>query len=292
MKTIRLYGQELNVTDEILMEYSFVKKYALPITEKAAKAYVDMLHEADKKGYDYSAEDFLYEYYTFCENSALGRVYELIVDSYNALTHKKISAEYHRDLRKASRSRMYGAGTSITKAFEASAVAGTFNLFTGMAHSIFYAVDGAITNSGIESDMETVYKKCRDLIYDCAFSDVYAMRYIYFLNIGHEPFYIYRDKALKIKKAIDNGDVPKHRLAEQVAEVLFLMPENWTLYLWAFNLVGDSKNELIEYANFFGQIKATAEITHAKKEIERKREQAKKQQELEQARARAEQQRR
>ena len=36
--------------------------------------------------------------------------------------------------------------------------------------------------------MENVYKKCRDLIYDCAFSDVYAMRYIYFLNIEHELF--------------------------------------------------------------------------------------------------------
>ena len=323
MKTIRLYGRELNVTDEMMIEYSFVKKYALPITnnatkkmletydnyrsleeavkhfmrdkeecyKSAAKAYVNILHEDDKKGYDYSAEDFLFEYYTFCENSALDRVYELIVDSYNALTHKKISAEYHRDLRKASRSRMYGAGTSITKAFEASAVAGTFNLFTGIAHSIFNAVDGAITNSGIESDMENVYKECRNLIYDCTFFDVYAMRYIYFLNIEHKPFYIHREKALKIKKAIDSGDVPEHRLAEQVAEVLFLMPENWTLYLWAFNLVGDPKNELVEYANFFGQIKATAEIVHAKKELERKREQAKKQQELEQARIRAEQQR-
>ena len=323
MKKICLYGRELNVTDEMMYEYSFVKKYALPITDKAAKkmletydnyhslekavrylmhnkeecykaaakAYVDKLHEDDKKGFDYAVEDFLYEYYSLRENLAIDKLYELIVDSYNGLTHKKISAEYHRDLRKASRSRMYGTGTSITKAFEASAIAGTFNLFTGLAHSIFNAVDGAITDSSIESDMETVYKKCRNLIYDCAFSDVYVMRYIYFLNIEHEPFYIYREKALKIKKAIDNGDVPKHRLAEQVAEVLFLMPENWTLYLWAFNLVGNPKNELVEYADFFGQIKATAEIAHAQKEIERKHEQVKKQQELEQARVRAEQQR-
>lgn len=313
MTTIRLYGRELNVTDEMMNEYSFVKKYALPITEKAskkmleiydnyrsleeavkyfmrdkeecyksaAKVYVDILHEDDKKGYDYSAEDFLYEYYTFYENSSLDKVYELIVDSYNKLTHKKISAEFHRDFRKASRSRMYGAGTSITKAFEASAIAGTFNLFTGVAHSIFNAVDGAITNSGIESDMENVYKKCRDLIYDCAFSDVYAMRYIYFLNIEHEPIYIYREKALKIKKAIDNGDVPKHRLAEQVAEVLFLMPENWTLYLWAFNLVGDDNFELTRYAELFEQKEAledirkkTAELIVQKRRAEEQRKQA------------------
>lgn len=293
----KLYGKDFTITDSMLAAGRFLMQNVIPLSESAtkkignaydnygtlenaatqlfnlketvyantAKYYVKLLHEQELRDYDYQAEDFMNDYYSMFGSTNVDEICEILISYHNKLANKKISAEYRRDFRKATRGKFYGYNLS------SSAVAGSLNLLSGAAHFIFNAIDGAITNSGIDDDMDAVYKnkKCGEDIWLFIFDDVYKMGVLFF-SIAHlDNFYIENEtRARKIQKAIDAGDVPKNKLAEKVADVLFLIPQYDDVYIWAFNLLGDDYYKLIEYAELFEQKAAVKEIYDAMAEIE------------------------
>ena len=256
------------------------------VYEKAAKYYVNTLHELNLRDYDYDVEDFMYDYYSLFKTAYIDDLLETIEKYYTKFTHKKINAEYKRNFRKATRTRAYGSS------LETSILAGTFNFLSSTAHSVFNAVDGAITNAGIDSDMNKVYEECEHEVWECTDSDIYNMGILFIIIADFDSFYIRNEqKALKIKKAINNGDVPQNKLKEKIAEILFLMPQHDDTYIWAFNLVGDSNDELERYAELFGKKETASEVRRLKIKIKLQREKARKQRELEEEQARAEKRR-
>ena len=301
----KLYGKEFEITDSILAAGRFLVKNVIPLAESAtkkigntytdygnlenaanqlftfkekiyaisAKSYVELLHEQELRDYDYQVEDFMNDYYSAFGGAYIDELCEMIERYYKILANDKNSAEYQRELRKATRGRFYGTNLS------SSAVAGSLNLFSGAVHSIFNAVDGAITNSKIDDKMDAVYKECEDAVWYCVFGDIYNMGVLYFSIAKFDNFYIENEnRARKIKKAIDEGQVPQNKLSEKVAQVLFLMPQYEENYIWAFKLLGDDYFKLIDYAELFEQKAAVKEINSAKAELEVQKK--KKQQEL------------
>ena len=302
---VKLYDSEFEITDSMLEAGRFLVKNVIPLAESAtkkignaydnygnlenaatqlfnlkesvyenaAKFYVSLLHENNLRDYDYQTEDFMNDYYSMFGSTNVDEICEILINYYNKLANKKISAEYRRDFRKATRGKFYGYNLS------SSAVAGSLNLLSGAAHSIFNAIDGAITNSGIDDDMDAVYKKCGEDIWLFIFDDVYKMGVLFFSIANLDNFYIENEtRARKIQSAIDAGDVPKNKLSEKVAQVLFLIPQYDDVYIWAFKLLGDDYYKLIEYAELFEQKAAVKEIYDAMAEIEVQKK--KKQQEL------------
>lgn len=238
-----------------------------------AQKYVDLLHKSDLRGYDYDAEDFLSDFYVTFQTFDLDELCKNIINFYNKLANKKLSAEYKRDFRKATRTKMYGNSLGT------SAVAGTFNLLNYAAHTVFNAVDGAITDSNIDDKMDYLYEEYETEVYECTYSDVYNMGILFCAIAGYDDFYIRnRKRAVKIQRAIDKGEVPKNKLRENVAKVLYFQPQEKDNYIWAFNLLGDDYFKLIKYAELFEQKKAAKEIYGAMAELEVQKK--KKQQEL------------
>ena len=269
----KLYDKEFEITDAMLVAGQFMAKKVIPIADVAvdaiadiyrnyetlehvaedlittkdelyiitAKKYVDLLHQSDLRGYDYDAEDFLSDYYSAFQNFDLDELCKNIINSYNKLTNRKITAEYKRDFRKATRTKMYGSSLGT------SAVAGTFNLLNYAAHTVFNAVDGAITDSNIDDSMKKLYEEYENEVYECTYSDVYNMGILYCVIAGLDNFYITNWKrAVKIRRAIEKGEVPKNKLSEKVAQVLYWMPQYEENYIWAFKLLGDDYYKLID----------------------------------------------
>ena len=291
----KLYGRNFEITDEMLTAGKFMTNTVIPVAEKAvdgiakiygncqnlkcvaedlmpakdelyltiAQKYVQLLRQYNLRDYDYDAEDFLADYYSVFKTSELDKLCKIIINSYNKFAHEKIAAEYKRDFRKATRSKMYGTTLGT------SAVAGTFNLLNYAAHSVFNAVDGAITNSNIDENMENLYEEYESEVFECTYSDVYNMGILFCVIAGLDDFYIKNwKKAVKLQRAIDKGEVPKNKLQEKVAEVLYLQPQEKDNYIWAFKLLGDDYYKLIEYAELFEQKTAVKEIYDAMAEIE------------------------
>ena len=302
---VKLYDSEFEITDSMLEAGRFMANTVIPVAEAAvdgiadiykkcenletvarnlisvkdefyegvAKAYVKLLHSENIIDYDYDAEDFLADYYSVFKNFDLDKLCKIIIDSYNNLTSQKLSAEVKRDFRKATRSKMYGTTLG------SSALAGTFNLLNYAAHTVFNAVDGAITNSDIEENMQNLYEEYETEVFECTYSDVYNMGLLYCAIAEFDNFYTRNwKKAVKLQRAIDSGEIPKNKLREKVAEVLYLQPQEKDNYIWAFKLLGDDYYKLIEYAELFEQKAAVKEIYGAMAEIEVQKK--KKQQEL------------
>ena len=292
MKKFSLYGFTFDVDDEQIKEHQYlmnVEQYAVTIADgimqaynaydslsgvvknlmkvknsfylKAAEYFVEALRKEKVIGWEYSDEDFLNDSYE--ASHKLDDIYQNIVDSYNKLTNDKIIAETQRNIRKSSRSKLHGGGTTLTAALEAQAIAGTFNLLTGAAHSVFNLFDGLITNSSINSQMDDIYRKCRPLVRKAIMSDIHNMMIFYFNMLNFDRYYT-DERTIKgaynIKKAIDNGKVPKDEIPDQVVEVLMRVPYLEEIYIWAFNLLGDSNGELEQCAKFFGQEKIAEKI--------------------------------
>ena len=294
MKKISLYGFAFDVDEEKMKECQYlmnVELHAVTIADgimqaynaydslsgvvknlmkvkdsfyhKAAEYFVEALRKEKVIGWDYSDEDFLNDSYE--ASHKLEDIYQNIVDSYNKLTNDKIIAETQRDIRKSSRSKLRGGGTTLTAALEAQAIAGTFNLLTGAAHSVFNLFDGLITNSSINSQMDDIYRKCRPLVRKAIMLDIHNMMIFYFNMLNFNRYYT-DERTIKgaynIKKAIDNGKVPKDEISEQVVEVLMRVPYLEEIYTWAFNLLGNSNGELEQCAKFFGQEKIAEQINY------------------------------
>lgn len=239
----KLYDKDFEITDSMLAAGRFLVKKVIPLAESAtkkignayddygnleksanqlfifkekiyettAKYYVDLLHEKELRDYDYQVEDFMNDYYSAFGGAYIDELCEMLERYYDILAKDKNFSEYQRDLRKATRGRFYGTNLS------SSAVAGSLNLFSGAVHSIFNAIDGAITNSKIDDKMDAVYKECEDAVWYCVFGDVYNMGVLYFSIAKLDNFYIENEtRARKIKKAIDEGQVPKNKLSEKV----------------------------------------------------------------------------
>lgn len=301
----KLYDKEFEITDSMLAAGRFLVKNVIPLAESAtkkignaydeygnlenaatqlfnfkekiyentAKYYVTLLHEQDLRDYDYQVEDFMNDCRASFGGMYIDELCEMLEKYYDILAKNKTAAEYQRELRKATRGRFYGANLG------SSAVAGSLNLFSGAVHSIFNAIDGAITNSEIDDKMDAVYKECEDAVWYCVFGDTYNMGILFFSIANLDNFYIENEnRARKIKKAIDEGQVPKNKLSEKVAQVLYLMPQYEENYIWAFKLLGDDYFKLTDYAELFEQKAAVKEIQSAMAEIEIQKK--KKQQEL------------
>ena len=301
----KLYDKDFEITDSMLAAGRFLVKNVIPLAESAtkkignayddygnlenaatqlfifkekiyettAKYYVTLLHEKELRDYDYQVEDFMNDCRTAFGGMYIDELCEMLEKYYDILAKNKTAAEYQRELRKATRGRFYGANLG------SSAVAGSLNLFSGAVHSIFNAIDGAITNSGIDDKMDAVYKECEDAVWYCVFGDTYNMGILFFSIANYDDFYIQNENhARKIKKAIDEGQVPKDKLSEKVAQVLYWMPQYEENYIWAFKLLGDDYYKLIDYAELFEQKAAVKEIQSAMVELEIQKK--KKQQEL------------
>lgn len=146
-----LYDQDFEITDSMLMAGRFLVKNIIPLAESAtkkigkayedygnlenaatqlfnfketvykniAKDYVKLLHEQELCDYDYQVEDFMSDYYSAFGGAYIDELCEMLEKYYEILANDKTSAEYQRDIRKATRSRFYGTNLS------SSAVAGS-----------------------------------------------------------------------------------------------------------------------------------------------------------------------
>lgn len=280
---ISLYGKEFNISNRMIQEYhdlmemadlakkvtcAFLEEYDVCCTLSTAierlpelkhkyylgvaKHDLDVLRDADILGYDYTAEDYLAETGSRCVS--LDNVYYDLLAAYKRLNHEQQAAERYRDMRKESRGRLIGGGFSISGALKGIAIAETFNILTGAAHSLYNMADGAFTDSDIAYRKGKIYENARNLAANAVFDDVIEMMYARYDRMGYTPLYSYDNrKAHNIKNAVDNGEVPSAKLPGQVAEVLYRMPYEDQLYFWAFDLLGDSNGELEQYAKLFGK---------------------------------------
>ena len=281
MPEIVLYGKKLSVTQSMIQEchdlikvanyakivsLAFLKGYdacgTLPNVTKqlpalkykhyfgVAESNVKALRDADILGYDYTAEDYLAETADRCV--ALDNVYYDLLATYKRLNHEKQAAERYREMRKESRGRLIGGGFGIVGALKGIVMAEAFNLVTGAAHSLYNMADGTFTDSEIASRMRKIYETGRNLATNAVFDDVVEMMFALYDRINYTPVYSFDNrKALNIKNAVDNGEVPPAKLPGQVAEVLYRMPYDDSLYFWAFDLLGDPDGELEQYAKLF-----------------------------------------
>ncbi len=246
----------------------------------AAKQYLKLIRAAGVCGYDYSAEDFLSDY--FLTNSSLDEVHGAIIDAYNSLSQEKIAAEMHRDMRKATRSRVIGGGFGIGGAVKGMLIAGGINALSGAAHGLFNFADGIVTNAGIESKMGNLYNKARTPVVEAAFNDVLGMLDFSLEAINYRYLLSYEGRASKIMRAIDGGEVPQRDVSREIVRILELEPYSEDSYLFAMARLGDSNGELIRLAQFFHQDTFLARLEAKKREQEeqeRKRQEALRQEE-------------
>lgn len=254
------HKQASELSDLFLLEYDKCSslKVAVHRTEdikeilylSAGEYYVKLLRKHPSYGYSYSAKDF---YHDFCRNrdTQFDEIYSVLVNAYNQLLEEKEYANAYRDARKASRGRMIGGGFGINGAITGALTAGAFNMLSGILHSGYNLADKAVTNASIGKKMEEVYDIAKKPLEKAIYMDIFDMVFFFLDLIDHEMIFRHGPKAIKIMKAVDDGEVPASEIPCEAARVLEYYPYSDKSYLWAMNLLGNSNGELLNYAKYY-----------------------------------------
>lgn len=283
---VQLYDTRLELTDAMIDEgrakafftqeservYTLVRKQyweygKLDEVVKYMPAYVDSLYmliakkaanQLNAEGiYTVTPDRFLQQMFSWGKefDGAISK----LADQFFALTNEKQMAEDYREYRKDSRARIVGGGFGLGNAIEGMAVAGSINLVTGLAHSVFNVFDGILTNSNISTLIDQVYRR-QDSVESLALAasgDVVKMWPLYFEAHGYDfpadASYTSKDcrDAVAIIENVKANRIQTEYLKGALTQALQKMPEMRPAYALAYKHLGNPNHTLSDYAELF-----------------------------------------
>lgn len=175
-------------------------------------------------------------------------------EHYNDISMALAEAKRQRELRKEERSRVSGGGFGLSGGLKGMAIAGAINMGTGLAHSAFNAVDGALTDGKYKDAMRDVYNSGRDHIYGAIYSDLQIMvlkaadKYLWQAPHKYMISNENTKRANAIFEALTGGRVPNNLVNQQIVMGLSLSIRSRSHFVDAYILTGDPNNEIVTLA--------------------------------------------
>lgn len=237
-----------------------------------AEKLLTVIAQTTKK-YDMTAKDILNLSEAY---NGISQINEFLQEHFLDLQGQKDEAKMHRENRKNSRSRLVGGGTSISSAAKGMAIAGTFNLLSGGAHSLFNLFDGALTNDKISTQMHNVFKTAKDNLYYAITIDMTNIvlgvaNKVLGMDISDYSLTPENEKkASTIFDAIEAGRVPNNEIKEQIVRAIEFNVCYADSYIRAYNILGDEEKSLLILAEKLSVDKAVNDIKQL--EIAKKKE--------------------
>lgn len=284
---LMLYGETVNLSDDYISSCRIRKEFYLIAqegVEKFSKIYDQYNSLGDVVSYmPIAVENFYVEiaersvvllrnYGIYTENSEsflkkssqyigeFEEAHSILSEKYFQLTNQKEEEKQYRAYKKEARTRLVGGGFGVSGAIKGMAVAGSVNLATGIVHSIFNSIDGAITNSQINRELKKIYKEeeNKHSILQGIFSDInfFVATFFDIVNYHSKCKLLYKPNQLfeakNICRAVNEGVVPESEINKAIVQALKLAPYASEIYYWAYNQLGDEKGELQSFAELFG----------------------------------------
>ena len=284
---VTLYNQDVNLPNSVIREGQSKGFFAqesynayIQIKEQYRKyeglgkviqympGYVDMIYmQIAKKATDKLQEDGIY---TVSANRFLDGMFESGKHFDEAITelstnlfeivNEKRAAEEYRNYRKESRGKIVGGGFGVTGAIEGMAIAGSINLVTGVAHSLFNVFDGMITDNEFSSRIDELYNNhdSSEKLAIAVRQDIINMWPIFFEAYGFNYLAdelltrkLFRD-AKSILENIQDGSIPPERRKDALIRAIVNLPYQPIVYTTAYKYLGNPDNTLSDYASIFG----------------------------------------
>lgn len=127
-------------------------------TSYLLQALESTVHNTIKKYkiYELNLEDFVNQFYEPYMN--FEEYTNIITDQYAEIVFAKEALEEYRKSRKNNRARIVGGGFGVKGAVKGMALAGTANMVSGAAHSIFNSFGKAISNAKINNTKREIFE--------------------------------------------------------------------------------------------------------------------------------------
>ena len=240
-------------------DYGSLQKVVQYLPDYADKLYAQTAQEVAEKLhqdgiYTVTANDFLERMFRSGRN--FSEAMDEVAEELFAYTNQKNLESEYRDFRKESRSRLIGYNLS------GMAISGTVNIATGLAHSIFNVIDGALTNSNINSEINAIYKNPQTVekLRRAASRDIKNMWPLFFEVYGYDPRYdiIFDDKsrrqAISISNNLNENRIPENYIKEAVTQMILKAPYESIFYTAAYKHFGDPDGDsnIVNFAKIFG----------------------------------------
>ncbi|MCM3576475.1 hypothetical protein M3172_25355 [Mesobacillus subterraneus] len=237
-----------------LIEYA--PKTAKHIYSKVIQNSVDLLRNNGVYHIDNETFTNYCEHYCFNLSNNLSEIYE----KYMELVGERQLAEEFRRYRKSTRARVVGGGFGISGAVKGMAIAGAANATTGLIHSLFNSVGGAMTNAKINKEINRIYDapKTKQAIVDGIYLDIMDMFNVFIEvcqtvnpNLEIEYTQEMEQRAKTIYHNLVENLIPQVNIEEAVVDMLINAPHIDDYYLLAYHLLGDEDGELDKFSKAF-----------------------------------------
>lgn len=189
-----------------------------------------------------------------------------VSEVYENLEAKIQSEANRRNQRKANRTHLAGAGSSLSAYMSASAKAGAVNMLTGGLHGMFNAIANSNTRSQVKEKKEAIFQSpaLKNLIVDSVITSIQLIQFALLdaINSSSLPDFdpnnirgLSSDDAEKsdrlLKSLKDNKVKPEH-VTRVITDAINANPYNANIYIFALSKFGDPDKDIENTAIAFG----------------------------------------
>ncbi|AMJ41445.1 zinc ribbon domain-containing protein [Anaerotignum propionicum] len=161
-----------------------------------------------------------------------------IIETNDRIEESVSNTKIYREAKKNSRGKLIGGGFGIGGAIKGIAMAGTFNMATGMLHSVSNSLSNGNTEYNARKQKEKIFydRNIRESLYESIYYDVLNAHVVLIELLGLNGIKVsmysekMQEKAYNIYDALSNGNIKGEKIEQAICEMITLFPLESNFY--------------------------------------------------------------